>query len=284
MAKLSYNEQAYFENMLEMGGGYVLDFSNESFQRFVFSVLDIDIYQKYEYQSKAKLLRKIIDDFSDREVGKLLMSLLEYKRTHLDVTPDKKEEFVKCVQIGNRLLGKKYSNNPPKKKSKIVPSFDFDKSFKGICKLAEIDNSQRRGFEFERYLNEFFNDNNLNARSSFKIIGEQIDGSFEFQNEIYLLEAKWTKKKTQKSELVIFNEKVNSKSSFTRGLFISFSGYTEEAIKTFGMGRKVSIILMTVQELTILIQRKTHFNDVLKKKIRILAEEGDYFRHISNLV
>lgn len=285
MARLPYNEQVYIEKVLEMGGGYVLDFSNDSFQRFIFSVLEIDVYKKYEYESKAKLLRRIFNDYSNAQTGKLLMTLLEYKKVHLGVKPEESEDFLKCVKIGNRLLGKsesktnfERSERPPQSK------FDFDEVFQGICKLANIENSQKRGFEFERFLNDFFDRNGLNPRKSFKIKGEQIDGSFEFLNEIYLLEAKWTKERIQKPDLVVFNEKVNSKSSFTRGLYISYSGYTDEAIQTFGMGREVSIVLMTVEELTILIQRKICFTEFFKKKVRILAEEGVFYRHISELI
>ncbi len=280
MANITYIEQAYIEKILNMGGGYVLDFSNNSFQRFIFSVLNIDIYKKYEYESKARLLRKVFNDYGNTQVGMLLMSLLEYKRAHLGVSPEESEDFLKCVKIGNRLLGRveKKSEEDYKKEP-----FNFDEAFQGICRLASMENSQQRGFEFERFLNDFFEKNSLNPRSSFKIIGEQIDGSFEFLNEIYLLEAKWTKDRINKSDLVIFNEKVSSKSTFTRGLFISYSGYTDEALQTFGLGRKVSITLMTVEELTILIQRRFDFNEVLKKKIRILAEEGEFYRHISEL-
>ena len=32
----------------------------------------------------------------------------------------------------------------------------------------------------------------LSARASFRLVGEQIDGSFVLGDDIYLLEAKWT--------------------------------------------------------------------------------------------
>ncbi|WXR60947.1 restriction endonuclease [Peptostreptococcaceae bacterium AGR-M142] len=284
MAKITYNDQIYIEKILEMSSGYVLDFSNTSFQRFIFSVLKIDVYKRYEYESKAKLLRRIFNDFNDIQVGKLLMSLLEYKREHLRVKPEENEDFLKCVDIGYRLIGKrKETTNIPRSEKNAKSTVDYDEAFLGICSLANMENSQKRGFEFERFLNIFFDKNGLNPRNSFKIIGEQIDGSFEFLNEVYLIEAKWTKSKIQKSDLVIFNEKVASKSNFTRGLFISYAGYTDEALQTFSIGRKVSIVLMTVEELTILIQRKMSFSDFLRKKVRILAEEGVFFKHISEL-
>jgi hypothetical protein len=55
----------------------------------------------------------------------------------------------------------------------------------------------------------------------------------------YLLEARWTSKPIDKGQLVVFNEKVSSKSGFTRGLFISFSNYSEEALASFATGRTV---------------------------------------------
>ena len=37
---------------------------------------------------------------------------------------------------------------------------------------------QKRGFEFERFLNAMFAAYGLSPRSSFRLVGEQIDGSF----------------------------------------------------------------------------------------------------------
>lgn len=120
----------------------------------------------------------------------------------------------------------------------------------------------------------------MQPRESFKIVGEQIDGSFLLHNEVYLLEAKWTNKKIDKGNLVVFNEKVSSKSGFTRGLYISFSGYSDEALQTFSNGRTVNIVLMTVQELAITLSRKMDLAEVLSYKVRALAEEGNYNKSI----
>lgn len=92
-----------------------------------------------------------------------------------------------------------------------------------------------------------------------------------------------TNKKIDKADLVVFNEKVSSKSGFTRGLFISFSGFSDEALTTFANGRSVRIVLMTVQELAIALSRKLDFTKVLSAKVRALAEEGDYNKSILSL-
>ena len=48
-----------------------------------------------------------------------------------------------------------------------------------------------RGFAFEKFLNELFDFYGLAPRGSFRLRGEQIDGSFQHDGHTYLLEAKW---------------------------------------------------------------------------------------------
>lgn len=76
--------------------------------------------------------------------------------------------------------------------------------------------------------------------------------------------------------MVVFNEKVSSKSGFTRGLFISFAGYSSDAVETFCNGREVKIVLMTVQELAVALTREMDISTVIWNKVRALAEEGNY--------
>lgn len=276
MAAISITEREYIERILGMKSGGVLDFTNRVFQEFVFQVIEIDVYQKYEYESKAKLLRRVLFDFEDRWVGKILMELLRYKKEHLGIETEEKKDFNKALDIAYKLLGKK-----PKKDSKSKPEksliklFDFQNAKKNIQKVLHTQSPQKRGYEFEKFLFQFFKDNGLQPRASFKIVGEQIDGSFEFENEIYLLEAKWTYDKSSKADLVVFNEKVSSKSGYTRGVFISYSGFSDSAIQTFNNGRTVRVVLITVQELVVALEREISFEKLLKYKIRGLAEEGN---------
>ncbi|NHN34681.1 restriction endonuclease [Paenibacillus agricola] len=283
MSKISFNELQYIEKMLEMDGGYVLNFSNSTFQRFIFDSLEIDIYKKYVGLSKAKILRRIIDENDDVPVGKLFLQLLEYKKLHLVIKEDEKELFFKCVEISYRLIGK--STLPKVKSAPIVQrlNFDFDASYKSYTKMVTNKNAQERGYEFEKYLFELFIQNNLEPRESFRIHGEQIDGSFCLANEVYLLEAKWQSTPSNKNDLVIFNEKVSSKSAFTRGFFISHAGYSPHAVETFNSGRTVHIVLMDGQELAIILERKIDFKTALEKKIRCLAEEGNCYKNINEL-
>ena len=287
MANIEYIEKDCFEELFGMRTGYVLDFSNRGFQEFVFEKIHLDIYAKYQGLSKAKILRKIMSDYDNVTVGKLLLELMRYMQAKGMVSDKNKANFKKCAEIGNRLIGKNVTVKTPTQTSSpksTVPIVDYDLFLKELTNMSNhSDTPQSRGFAFEKYLKKLFEDYNLEPRGSFKIVGEQIDGSFILHNEIYLLEAKWTNKKIDKADLVVFNEKVSSKSSFTRGLFISFSGFSDEALTTFANGRNVRIVLMTVQELAIALSRKLDFTKVLSAKVRALAEEGDFNKSILSL-
>ena len=203
---------------------------------------------------------------------------MQYMQARELVADEKKEIFQKCTEIGYRLIGKKVSAKPVYTVSESQKiEFNFKRYLNELKDLADYhDNPQARGYQFERYLNKLFKDCALEPRESFRIKGEQIDGSFVLRNDIYLLEAKWTNKPTEKNDLVVFNEKVSSKSGFTRGLFISFAGYSNDAVETFCNGRKVNIVLMTVQELAVALTREMDISTVIWNKVRALAEEGNY--------
>ncbi|MDD3323488.1 MAG: restriction endonuclease [Paludibacter sp.] len=286
MAKLNFVEKDCFERLFGMSSGYVLDFSNRTFQEFVYEILSFDIYVKYPNLSKAKILRAIIAEYDNVSVGKLLLELMRYMQAKGMVNDEDREVFKQCADIGNRLIGKsaafKQTASTSTSTAKPITSLiDYDKYIRALQVLSDYDDSpQSRGFAFEKYLKEFFEINGLQPRGSFKLIGEQIDGSFILHNEVYLLEAKWTSKPIDKANLVVFNEKVSSKSGFTRGLYISYSGYSEEALKTFATGRTINIVLMTVQELAIVLSQKKDFSKFLWSKVRALAEEGDFNKSV----
>jgi len=64
-----------------------------------------------------------------------------------------------------------------------------------------------RGFEFEKFLKDLFESHRLAPRSSFRLIGEQIDGCFELNSDVYLLEAKWHAKQTAKLIYLVSEKK-----------------------------------------------------------------------------
>ena len=81
MANLSNQEKRRLERFLDMGGGYVLDFSNRTFQEFVLDSTGRVIYDaKYDYGSgsKANRLRAFWEVEPSYMVGRLLADLITY--------------------------------------------------------------------------------------------------------------------------------------------------------------------------------------------------------------
>ena len=86
MANLKFNEKQLFEKLFDRGG-YVLDFSNRTFEEF-FKDFNIPIYsEKYSFNgdSKMKRLRAFWESEPDIIVAKVLVSLLQYADTIEDI-------------------------------------------------------------------------------------------------------------------------------------------------------------------------------------------------------
>jgi hypothetical protein len=111
MSDINFIEKSKFENLFGMKSGYVLDFSDRTFQEFIIETIRVDIYEtKYAYQSgsKANRLRGFWINESNYIVGKLLDSLLQYWRSRVQTghikTDDTKESlYIDCIKIAERL-------------------------------------------------------------------------------------------------------------------------------------------------------------------------------------
>jgi hypothetical protein len=105
MSDLSFIEKSKLEKLFQMGGGYVLDFSNRTLAEFVTESTGRDIYDsKYELASgsKANRLRAFWAQEQNNLVGKLINDLLQYCRpTAGDL--DRERLFEECERITARL-------------------------------------------------------------------------------------------------------------------------------------------------------------------------------------
>lgn len=142
---------------------------------------------------------------------------------------------------------------------------------------------QPRGFAFERFLRDLFEVYGLAPRASFKpSVGEQIDGSFDLDSETYLLEAKWKNEQTPAADLHVFAGKLASRPTWSRGLFISYSGFSVPGLDAFHQGRS-SIICMDGFDLHETLSRQLPFDRVLARKARRAVETGHVFVPVRDL-
>jgi integrase len=115
----------------------------------------------------------------------------------------------------------------------------------------------------------------------FKLRGEQIDGSFQLGGEIYLLEAKWHSQPIGVADLHTFHGKIEQKAAWTRGLFVSNSGFTDDGLVAFGRGKRV--ICMDGLDLYDMLNKEISIIDVLERKVRRAAEIGLPFVRVRDL-
>lgn len=110
MANLSYSERKRLETFLDMGGGYVLDFSNNKLQNFVHDAIGIDIYNtKYDNggsTSKANRIRGVWDKETDYQVGLLIEAFIKYWTEFIggdSISDEQYKSLKSCEEIAHKL-------------------------------------------------------------------------------------------------------------------------------------------------------------------------------------
>ena len=142
---------------------------------------------------------------------------------------------------------------------------------------------QERGFRFEGFLNELFAAHDLAPRNAFRIVGEQIDGSFRLDGQTYLVEAKWHGPQIGFADLMTFSGKVGGKASWSRGLFVSNSGFTADGLEAFARGRQTNLICADGLDLYEVLTGGVSLIDVLRAKDRRAAETNRAFVAVRQL-
>lgn len=135
---------------------------------------------------------------------------------------------------------------------------------------------QGRGRLFETFLKELFNRQSVKMGDPFRLVGEQIDGTFKFEGENYIVEAKWQDPSTSTSQLYTFAHKVDGK-MHGRGLFISVNGFSNESIKAIVHGKHIQTILMDGEDLTHVLEQRLNLESMLDYKIRAAQTRGDVY-------
>jgi restriction endonuclease Mrr len=83
------------------------------------------------------------------------------------------------------------------------------------------------------------------------------------------------------ADLHTFHGKLEQKAAWTRGLFVSNSGFTEDGLAAFGRGKRV--ICMDGLDLHDTMHREIPLNHVLDRKVRRAAETGSPFARVRDL-
>jgi hypothetical protein len=132
---------------------------------------------------------------------------------------------------------------------------------------------QERGRGYERWLYALLDAAGLDPRSSYRPVGEEIDGSFVLDGRALLFEAKWTKDKLPASSIYAFKGKVDGKLIGTVGVYISMAGFTKDSIDALARGKDLNVILADDEDIEASLE--LGIAAVLRSKLRAAAEAGD---------
>jgi hypothetical protein len=135
----------------------------------------------------------------------------------------------------------------------------------------EID-KQARGYAFESLLADLFLLYDLEPRLAYSLELEQIDGSFSYDTDDYIVEARWRDKPVDRGDGDIFAAKVKSKGKNAMGLMVSISGFTSALTERF----KESTPFMTLDgnDLYTVLDDRIRLDDLLKAKKRHANDTG----------
>ena len=100
-------------------------------------------------------------------------------------------------------------------------------------------------------------------------------------NETYLLEAKWQDSPTGVADLHTFEGKLGEKAVWSRGLFVSNTGFSNEGLRAFGRGKR--LVCMDGFDLSEMLRLRLSIVDVLEAKVREAAETGNPFVSVREL-
>lgn len=163
MANLTFSEQAKLEKLLDMNSGYVLEFSNRTFQLFIAESININIYDsKYEVggESKARRLRTFWDIEKPSIVGKLLFSLIKQWEDNKvlkgeDITPQESRLAADCKEIAEALVNKGEVDDIDAL-TPITKSKDHFKLFQEIKEIINRNEPEKAMDRLHTYMVHFF--------------------------------------------------------------------------------------------------------------------------------
>jgi hypothetical protein len=95
------------------------------------------------------------------------------------------------------------------------------------------------------------------------------------------MEAKWHQNRTPAADLHVFEGKLSTRATRTRGVFISRMGFTPEGLTAFGQGKRV--ICVSGYDLYHSLSHGIPLPDLLDARVRHAAETGEPYAEFDRL-
>jgi len=221
-----------------------LEYRRASFQNLILEIVRCGII--YREKENRPMTATEIDDVNGHilELGYKFPELWddEFRASLERTTAERARQHVRQAQFEQ---GQQSAHD-----QRIRELFKLKEQF---FQLNDEPDRNKAGLALESLLNGLFELFELKPRQPFRIIGEQIDGSFELDGQIYLMESKWEKRPLSEADLLVFKGKIEGKSTFTRGLFIALNDVTGEARDAITRGKTPSFFVMNGYDLMMVL-------------------------------
>ena len=245
----------------------ILEFRRDRFEPFILKSVSEGL--KYRQKEGRPIQRK--------EVEMLNGHILEVEFKFQELWDS---DFLTSLEIGNTARAKANVEQAVmaeqlKATERTGRDRSLDELKREFYQTAFGSDRQAAGYTLERILNALFKFSDLEPREPFRVQGEQIDGSFCLDHEIYLVEAKWEKSPLPEAPLLIFRGKIEGKSQFTRGVFISLSGISDDARAAITRGKQPNFFVVDGHDLSLVLEGRLDLVKLLRAKLRHLADRGE---------
>ena len=237
-----------------------------------------NVLEVLEEQGKDEVINNIMSNFyrlrnavdKDSLDNKKAKQLLDEFRETVGNDPIE-NEIKKQKQDQARAV---YQESVEQVKTKTKKLEQLNNEFIALTTTTDL-TPQQRGFKLEELFFDLLQFSEFEYSKPYRTPdGEQIDGHFKYEKFDYLVEAKWIDGFTKQKDLSIFDGKIRGKAQSTRGLFLSANGFDPNAVSKFS-GDAPRILLMTGQDLAMVLSGQVPFFDAMKAKVNAIVRYGN---------
>jgi hypothetical protein len=161
-------------------------------------------------------------------------------------------------------------------------SDDVERLRQEFLRLHAMRDPRARGGEFEGFLAELFGLFDMEPRLQYSLEHEQIDGSFSFDTDDYIVEARWRAEPCSRDHADVFAKKVQRKGKNALGLFVSVNGFTSDTLETYS--EATPFMVMDGLDLMAVLEQRVRLDDLLRRKKRHANETGHCYFGASMMV
>jgi hypothetical protein len=288
-----------------MPSGFVLNFSDRTFQEFIFDSVGIDMYapgMDAGGTSKAKRLRHFWKVQPDHVVGRLLLALCDYYKA-VEHEPDQ-TLLAECRGIAQRLASSHSAPSPlpfipprpPLAVTEVSPTSNSTSAssiavqsealLKVFDEMARCSEPNRRGYLLEDLLVRTFQLHQIDVVRSFKRNNgsEQIDAAFKLEGWHYLVECRWREKLADTRQVDGLRGQVQRSGKQTMGVFLSINGWSLHVPSNLKQSPDKSVLLMDGYDLRVILEGRIMLRDLLLAKLTHFNIEGEPFVSVAQII